>query len=602
MRKFTCLVLAASIGLTMLSFSACAGAEKKATSLSLSSAELCVNAGEDAKLTATVDEAAAQKGVNWSSANEQIATVSEDGTIKGVSFGRTMITAKTVDGSALTESCEVTVTNDSGAMDTADVIVKQDLSDYPELEGQAASSATLTFHADKSCEIDAFYGGLAIAAVKYKTTYSVEDGVLTFAEQGVPVNVLFFSSEAYTVAQVRGDKIVIEITVGDTLCATFIMDEAAALSHGIYVGKDIPVTGIEAEEEIVISANSTVDVSDLVRVLPENATEKGITVEMVQNNAPDILSLSGTQITAKALEGDCRLRATTVEGNFSVEFTVKAVIRPDDFPEDYYKDSGAKGTLEKKYSPYGAHEVKVIENKQAGMTEVGAYKIWYPADLTQKTPAVVYLNGSNCTYSTIEPVFKHLASWGFIVIGNNQTQAISGVSALESVQILKQLNADAESPLYQKVDEQKIGLFGGSQGAAGSINAALSDSEYNVFASVAAVSAPTSGILGTYDLTGMEKPFFFLAGTGVTDSTIISPLTTLQDSFNKCVGFTVMARRKDADHEDMTTMADGYLTAWFLYTLKGDPEAAGVFVGAEAELTKNTENWQDVQIKGTLAS
>ena len=347
MRKFTCLVLAAAIGLTMLSFSACAGAEKKATSLSLSSAELCVNAGEDAKLTATVDEAAAQKGVNWSSANEQIATVSEDGTIKGVSFGRTMITAKTVDGSALTESCEVTVTNDSGAMDTADVIVKQDLSDYPELEGQAASSATLTFHADKSCEIDAFYGGLAIAAVKYKTTYSVEDGVLTFAEQGVPVNVLFFSSEAYTVAQVRGDKVVIEITVGDTLCATFIMDEAAALSHGIYVGKNIPVTGIEAEEEIVISANSTVDVSDLVRVLPENATEKGITVEMVQNNAPDILSLSGTQITAKALEGDCRLRATTVEGNFSVEFTVKAVIRPDDFPEDYYKDSGAKGTLEK---------------------------------------------------------------------------------------------------------------------------------------------------------------------------------------------------------------------------------------------------------------
>lgn len=600
MKKFVCLMLAAIVGLTMLSFAACEGEKIKATSLSLSAAELRINAGEQAKLTAVVDEAATQKSVEWSSANEQVATVSADGTVTGVAFGRTTITAKTTDGSVLSEGCEVTVTNDSGAMGASDVVVEQDLSAYPDLAGNKASSATITFRPDKSCAIDAFYGGLAVA-VKYETTYSVEEGVLTFAEQAIPVTVLFISSEAYTVAQVRGDKIVIEITVGDTLCSTFIIDEAAALSHGILVGKNVPVTGIEADEEVIISANSTVDISELVRVLPENATEKGITAELVQNNAPDILSLAGTKLTAKALEGDCRIRATTVEGDYSVEFTVKAVIRPDDFPEDYYKSTGAKGALEQKYTPYGAHEVKIIENKQAGMTEVGAYKIWYPADLTQKTPAVVYLNGSNCTYSTIEPVFKHLASWGFIVIGNNQTQAISGISALESVQILKGLNADTRSPLYQKVDEERIGLFGGSQGAAGSINAALSDSEYNVFASVAAVSAPTSGILGTYDLTGMAKPFFFLAGTGVTDSTIISPLTTLQDSFNKCVGFTVMARRKDADHEQMTTMADGYLTAWFLYTLKGDAEAAGVFTGENAEIKQNSANWQDVQIKGALA-
>ena len=76
MKKFACLMLVVVMGLTMLSFAACEGEKIKATSLSLSAAELRVNAGEQAKLTAVVDEAATQKSVEWSSANEQVATVS----------------------------------------------------------------------------------------------------------------------------------------------------------------------------------------------------------------------------------------------------------------------------------------------------------------------------------------------------------------------------------------------------------------------------------------------------------------------------------------------------------------------------------------------
>ena len=58
-----------------------------------------------------------------------------------------------------------------------------------------------------------------------------------------------------------------------------------------------------------------------------------------------------------------------------------------------------------------------------------------------------------------------------------------------------------------------------------------------------------------------------------------------------------MARRKNIDHGDMLIYADGYMTAWFRYTLMNDNEALGVFSGASPEIFQNVDNWQDVQSK-----
>lgn len=56
----------------------------------------------------------------------------------------------------------------------------------------------------------------------------------------------------------------------------------------------------------------------------------------------------------------------------------------------------------------------------------------------------------------------------------------------------------------------------------------------------------------------------------------------------------VIARRTDADHGDMLYTADGYMTAWFMYWLKGDEAAGKAFFGENAELLSNP-NWQDVR-------
>ena len=59
----------------------------------------------------------------------------------------------------------------------------------------------------------------------------------------------------------------------------------------------------------------------------------------------------------------------------------------------------------------------------------------------------------------------------------------------------------------------------------------------------------------------------------------------------------IMARRKEANHTDMCTFGDGYMTAFFMYFLKGDTEALGVFKdieGVTAEMGNNI-NWSDFQ-------
>ena len=95
--------------------------------------------------------------------------------------------------------------------------------------------------------------------------------------------------------------------------------------------------------------------------------------------------------------------------------------------------------------------------------------------------------------------------------------------------------------------------------------------------------------------------YFMVAGTKKADAgdgknSGICPLIELQEKYDNISDSVskVIARRRDTDHGDMLPYADGYMTAWFMYHLKGDEEAGVVFFGDNAEILNNA-NWQDVQ-------
>ena len=80
--------------------------------IALDKTSLSLEAMEDYQLTATVSPAnAANKGLIWSSSNEEVATVDSNGKVTAVAKGTVTITAAAADGYGASASCIVTVTN-----------------------------------------------------------------------------------------------------------------------------------------------------------------------------------------------------------------------------------------------------------------------------------------------------------------------------------------------------------------------------------------------------------------------------------------------------------------------------------------------------------
>lgn len=91
------------------------------SSVSLSKSSATVEAGKSLVLTATIEpDNATAKSLTWTSSNNDIATV-DNGTVTGVTPGTVTITAETTDGTKLSASCKVTVTEQSIVYPSTDV-------------------------------------------------------------------------------------------------------------------------------------------------------------------------------------------------------------------------------------------------------------------------------------------------------------------------------------------------------------------------------------------------------------------------------------------------------------------------------------------------
>ena len=115
--------------------------------------------------------------------------------------------------------------------------------------------------------------------------------------------------------------------------------------------------------------------------------------------------------------------------------------------EGYYNDVQTSAPLEQKYTLKGDYEVSYHE-QDANNGQWKKYEIWYPAEMeTSKGtyPLVVMVNGTGVAASKYKPVFDHLVSWGFIVVGNEDESAGNGASAAASLDYMLTRNSDINS-------------------------------------------------------------------------------------------------------------------------------------------------------------
>lgn len=270
-------------------------------------------------------------------------------------------------------------------------------------------------------------------------------------------------------------------------------------------------------------------------------------------------------------------------------------------PLDYVDTVKTGGDIEAKYIKKGSFEIAYFEEKTNDSLK--KYEIYYPKELEtteKKYPVVVFTNGTGVAGSKYVALFEHLASWGFVVIGNEEPETWNGISSDKSIGYLLEQNEKSDSRFYQKIDVDNIGITGHSQGGAGVFNAITECKNASVYKTAVSLS-PTHeeqaiSMKWHYDLTQINIPLMIVAGTkGDFETQLVIPIEKMIEMYNKIPSDKVMMRKTGYEHGEMLYVADGYVTAWLMWQLQNDNDAAKAFTGDTPEIMNN-KLYQDQKI------
>ena len=265
-------------------------------------------------------------------------------------------------------------------------------------------------------------------------------------------------------------------------------------------------------------------------------------------------------------------------------------------PTDYQTTVQTGGDIEKKYMKNGDYEVSIKEN--AVLQQFGKFIVYYPTELEttdKKYPVIVMCNGSGTPMSKYPAVAKHMASWGFIVIGTEENYSWNAYGAEMCLRYLERWDdnekiEDTISVFYQKVDFDNVGIVGHSQGGVGVINAITDTAHKDVYKAAVSLS-PTNkelahNLLWDYDASLINIPIMLISGEGGGDDWVVTG-EQLQAIYDDIHSDKLMARRLNTAHNEVLYTANGYVTAWFMWQLQNDEEAAKAFIGENAEIMNN---------------
>ena len=265
-------------------------------------------------------------------------------------------------------------------------------------------------------------------------------------------------------------------------------------------------------------------------------------------------------------------------------------------PEDYQNTTEIGGDIEKKYMANGPYKVSVKE--EGTLLDFGKFWIYYPSELTETNkeyPVIVICNGSGTPLSKYPTVAEHYASWGFIVIGTEEMNSWNAFGAEMSIRYLERMNEnqkieDTESIFYQKVDFNNVGIVGHSQGGVGVINA-ITDTKHKDIYKCAVSLSPTNKTLAhnlfwDYDASEIQIPILLISGEGGGDDWVVTG-EQLVEIYDDIPDNKIAVRRKSTPHNEVLYKPDGYITAWFMWHLQGDQNAAKAFIGYDPELLSN---------------
>lgn len=224
--------------------------------------------------------------------------------------------------------------------------------------------------------------------------------------------------------------------------------------------------------------------------------------------------------------------------------------------------------------------------------DFGDNVVFYPSNLSDTDifyPIISWANGTGFSYDIYESLICEIVKGGYIVIANTEKMSADGQAQLSSVDFLIDLSKDTSSVFYNKINADKIGLAGHSQGGRSSVNGAVADSRIDCVVSFAGSNFES-------EAEKLKTPTFFIGGS---DDMIVNAKRWLVTAYNACKGPAVYACKKGAIHTRCCTNPieySEYALSWFDAWLKNDTNALKKFKNG-GKLSQDGA-WQDFDCKG----
>ncbi len=223
-----------------------------------------------------------------------------------------------------------------------------------------------------------------------------------------------------------------------------------------------------------------------------------------------------------------------------------------------------------------------------GDLDFALHSVYHPAYYKEgeKYPLLVWGNGTCAMPEGYGALLRYVASYGFFVVAPN-SRWVGGNDAMPiALDFMFDANEDSSSPYYQKIDTEKVGAMGHSQGGQATGTTSTNDARVKV------------AILFNGGSTD-AKPFLTVSGDRDIGDPSVSSYEDTVKSASKPAAF--LFYHKVPEGGSMT----GHLTLmkepervteptmhWFNYMLNKDEESSKWFLGNDCKLCNRDEDFE----------
>ncbi len=251
------------------------------TDINLDNSTLTMGVGSQHTLTATVLPInATNKTLSWSSTNQNVATVS-NGVISAVSAGTATITATATDGSAVYESCSLTVTAEA-----------QKILEYIQVSGATATAPYGSTYNTSPIVVTAYYDDLSSENVTSSSTINLPN-TSVLGQQSVSVS--YLTKTAYYSVDVTNNG---AIVTGEEIGTQYVSETAVAGAITGWTGYDLGDAYADGSVKLDETGDYIYKTDIWSDFSSQNIVKIDLVIKIKQNGGTDEITANELQVFA----------------------------------------------------------------------------------------------------------------------------------------------------------------------------------------------------------------------------------------------------------------------------------------------------------------